>query len=45
MYMKYDFGEAIAFIDDYEPFSTRLARYRETLITSMEMAAYNDNQK
>lgn len=41
--MKYDIGEATAFIDDYEPFATRLFRCSQTLITAMEIEAYNEN--
>lgn len=41
--MKYDIGEATAFIEDYEPFATRLARRTETLVTAMEIEAYNEN--
>ena len=39
--MKYDIGEATAFIDDYEPFATHLARHMEMLVIAMEMVQYN----
>lgn len=43
MFTYSNIGEATAFIDDYEPFATRLFRCSQTLITAMEIEAYNEN--